>query len=212
MPPSLSCVRALTQPDFLYLLISEMGLTSVSPCPRICTTFLFWFVFVLLLCAILGLDFIEPHRYGRRADTGDGVDSYDVDISVLRPRTVGYSPGHVRTIAQRAATGPASPGPQQRAGSSAHGSPLDRGSLSASAPRGTSREFPHPGLSSTARRLAYCNALHAAVAAQMERQQQRVGELAEAKEHAALSSEVAEGIGCFEFQLAELKAKGWKGV
>jgi hypothetical protein len=223
-PPSIARPHTI---GILYGCISQKGHLSVSP--RHPSALLFSFGLCLFLCAILGLDFIGSSRYGRRAGTGDDVDSYDVDISVLRPRTVGYSPGHVRTVAQRAAAGPASPGPPPRAGtSSAPGSSLtsasllsgsasadDRGSSrsASAAPRGTSRAFPHPpSLSSTARRLEYCNVLHAAMAAQLERQQQRRGEVAVAKAHAALSGEVAEGIGCFECQLAELKAKGWKGV
>lgn len=75
-----------------------------------------------------------------------------------------------------------------------------------------SQEFRQPTPSSTALRLEYTHALRNEAAARTQRQQQRREELFEAKEHAALCSEVVEGIGSFEFQLAELKAKGWKGV
>jgi len=75
-----------------------------------------------------------------------------------------------------------------------------------------SQEFRQLTPSSTALRLEYTHALRNEASARTQRQQQRREELFEAKEHAALSNEVAEGIGSFEFQLAELKAKGWKGV
>lgn len=136
--------------------------------------------------------------------------SYDTDISVLRPRTVGYSPGHVRTIAKRNI-----PGRHTAFSSRDHGlsqTSASRLSDSASDIHGMPQESRQPTPSSTSLRLEYTHALRNEATARTQRQQQRREELIEAKKHAALSSEVAEGIGSFEFQLAELKAKGWKGV
>jgi hypothetical protein len=45
-------------------------------------------------------------RYGRRPGDSCVVDPYDYSLDPVRPRTVGYSPGHVRTVS---GSGPGSP-------------------------------------------------------------------------------------------------------
>jgi len=124
--------------------------------------------------------------------TDDANDSFPdkINYDQVRPRTVGYSPGHIRSVRN--------------------------GSFS-------------PIMSSTARRIQYCNDLHHAQANDhvhggvSSDQNQSKGKLSggfkksgssskQNQSNNLLSNEVEVGIGIFEERLNEMKAKGWKGV
>lgn len=121
-------------------------------------------------------------RYGRGRlnrtfediDTSSSPLSPNINYDQVRPRTVGYSPGNLRSIRKGAST---------------------------------------PVMSSTARRVQYCNELHGAQAEiNKQKKSLRKNKNSGSNNFATLSDEVEIGIGIFEEKLNELKAKGWKGV
>ena len=148
------------------------------------------------------------------------MDPYDCDFTLVRPRTTGYSPGHVRSLAKAqgvtlrgaAATASALDDGRRstglpRAGTAGPGAGTTRGSALGSAALLTS-----PVQSSTARRIAYCNDLHEETARRLDRRAASDTMADERCRYDRLSIEVETGIDGFERNLASLKAKGWKGV
>jgi len=116
----------------------------------------------------------DPH-FGRLGEDYN-VSPYDTNLSLVRPRTTGYSPGHIRTISNSVPTSPV------------------------------------PILSATARRVNYCNEMYKTEQARHDRFKAAENDAAERKKYELLSIEVESGIGGFEKNKEELKAKGWKGV
>ena len=164
-------------------------------------------------------------RFGSRSEVLD-VGAYDCDFSLTRPRTTGYSPGHVRSLVfgplgspARGTTAAQHCAASARTSALSSSRPASLEQPQAQAPPwspvqglGTSSLGAMSGASSTARRVAYCNDLHEALAAKQGLAATARRERVEKGAYEVLSAEVKNGIDAFEASMADRKAKGWKGV